>query len=100
MSRGIRYLKLPIKPIMECTLKEIESGEFVKEWEKKITKTKFKVIRFFATKQKINRLEKQVRKNLKMKSYDIYEEEPPTEEEMKELEKISDQIKKFEEMFK
>jgi ketol-acid reductoisomerase len=99
MSRGIRYLKLPIKPIMERTLKEIESGEFVKEWEKKVTKAKFKLIRFFATKQKINKLEKQVRKNLKMKSYDIYEEKPPTEEEMKELEKISDEIKQFEELF-
>lgn len=99
MSRGVRYLKLPIRPIMERTLKEIESGEFVKEWEKRITKTKFKLIRYFATKQKINKLEKQVRKNLKMKSYDIYEEEPPTEEEIKELEKISDEIKKFEESF-
>ncbi|MFX0021991.1 MAG: ketol-acid reductoisomerase [Candidatus Hermodarchaeota archaeon] len=99
MSRGIRYLKLPIKPIMERTLKEIESGEFVNEWKKKTTKAKFKLIRFFATKQKINKLEKQVRKNLKMKSYDIYEETPPSEEEMKELAKISDDIKRFEEMF-
>ena len=99
MSRGIRYMKLPIRPIMKRTLKEIESGEFTKEWEKKSSKIKFKLIRFFATKQRINRLEKQVRKNLKMKEYDKYEEEPPTEEEMKELEKISDEIKRFEELY-
>jgi len=100
MSRGIRYMRLPIKPIMERTLKEIESGEFTKEWEKKISKLKFKLIRFFATKQKINKLEKRVRKSLKLKSYDIYEEEPPTEEEMKQLEKIDDEIKQFEQYYK
>ncbi|MFW9820272.1 MAG: ketol-acid reductoisomerase [Candidatus Thorarchaeota archaeon] len=99
MSRGIRYLKLPIRPIMERTLKEIESGEFVKEWEKKINKAKFKLIRFFATKQKINNLEKKVRKNLNMKSYNLYEETPPSEEEMKELKEISDEIKQFEELY-
>ncbi len=99
MSRGIRYMKLPIRPIMENTLQEIESGEFTEEWEKRISKSKFKLIRFFATKQKINKLEKQVRKNLKMKSYDIFEEEPPTEEEIKVLEKISDEIKQFEELY-
>ncbi len=99
MSRGIRYMRLPIKPIMERSLKEIKSGEFTKEWEKKISKIKFKLIRFFATKQKINKLEKMVRKNLKMKAYDIYEEEPPNEEEMKELEKIADEIKLFEQYY-
>ena len=100
MSRGLRYLKLPLRPIMERSLKEIESGEFAKEWEKKISKLKFKLIRFFATKQKINKLEKRARKNLKLKTYDIYEEKPPTEEEMKELEKIADEIKEFEQIYK
>jgi ketol-acid reductoisomerase len=100
MSRGIRYLKLPLKPIMERTLKEIESGEFAKEWEKKISKLKFKIIKFFATRQKINKLEKKARENLKMKIYNIYEEKPPTEEEMKELQKISDELKLFEQYYK
>lgn len=99
MSRGIRYLKLPLRPIMERTLNEIRSGKFTEEWEKKITKLKFKVIKYFATRQKINRLEKQVRTNMKMKLFDIYEEEPPTAEEIRELEKIYDEIKLFEEYY-
>ncbi|MFX0178482.1 MAG: hypothetical protein ACFE85_19895, partial [Candidatus Hodarchaeota archaeon] len=87
------------RPIMERTLNEIRSGKFTEEWEKKITKLKFKVIKYFATRQKINRLEKQVRTNMKMKLFDIYEEEPPTAEEIRELEKIYDEIKLFEEYY-
>ena len=45
-------------------------------------------------------MNKQVRKNLKMKEYDIVEEDAPIEEEMKELEKISEEIKQFEELYK
>ncbi len=100
MSRGIRFRKLPLRDKMEKILKEIQDGEFTKEWEKKITKLKFKMIKYFATKQKINNLEKQVRKNLKLKHYDIYEEEPPKEAELSELKKISDELKLFEQYFK
>ncbi len=99
MSRGIRYRKLPLMDKMKRILREIQNGEFTKEWEKKITKLKFKIIKYFATKQKINKLEKQVRKNLKLELYDIYEEEPPTEAELIELKKISDELKLFEQYF-
>ncbi len=99
MSRGIRFRKLPLKDKMEQILKEIQDGDFTKEWEKRITKLKFKLIKFFATKQKINKLEKQVRKNLKLKLYDIYEEEPPSEEEIAKLKSISDEIKLFEQYY-
>jgi len=99
MSRGIRFRKLPLKEKMERILKEIQDGVFTKEWEKKITKLKFKIIKYFATKQKINKLEKLVRKNLKLKLYDIYEEEPPKEAELSELKKISDELKLFEQYF-
>ncbi|MFW9948580.1 MAG: ketol-acid reductoisomerase [Candidatus Thorarchaeota archaeon] len=99
MSRGIRYLNLPIKPIMEKILKDIQTGVFTKEWEKKITKLKFKFIKFFATHQKINEIEKQVRKRLKMKLFDIYTEEPPTAEDIKESAVIADELKPFEEYY-
>ncbi|MFX1549567.1 MAG: ketol-acid reductoisomerase [Promethearchaeota archaeon] len=99
MSRGIRFRKLPLRDKMEKILSEIQDGEFTKEWEKKITKLKFKIIKYFATKQKINKIENLVRKNLKLKLFDIYEEEPPTETEFNELEKISGEIKQFEEYY-
>jgi len=99
MSRGIRYRKLPVKTIMERTLKEIENGDFTEEWEKKISKLKFKIIKFFATKQKINKLEKQVRNNLGLKLFDIYEEEPPTIEEVEQAKEIAEELKKFEQYY-
>jgi ketol-acid reductoisomerase len=99
MSRGIRFRKLPLKDKMNKILNEIQNGEFTEEWEKKTTKLKFRMIKYFATKQKINKIEKKVRKNLKLKLYDIYDEEPPTKEEVYELESISDELKLFEEYF-
>jgi ketol-acid reductoisomerase len=99
MSRGIRFRKLPLKDKMNKILNEIQNGEFTKEWEKKITKLKFRMIKYFATKQKINKIEEKVRKNLKLKLYDIYDEEPPTKEELSELVSISDELKLFEEYF-
>ncbi len=98
MSRGIRFRTLPLKDKMKQILKEIQDGDFTEEWKKKITKLKFKMIKYFATKQKINKLEKEVRKNMKLKTYDLYEE-APTEEELLELKKISEELKLFEQYF-
>jgi hypothetical protein len=58
-----------------------------------------RMIKFFATKQKINRIEKQVRKNLKLKIYDIYEEKPLSGDEKSQLKRISDELKLFEGYF-
>lgn len=99
MSRGIRFRKLPLKSKMSKILKEIQDGEFTNEWEKKITKLKFKVIKYFATKQKINKIEKEVRKNLNLKLYNIYEEKPPSQEELSELKKISEDLEKFKQYY-
>ncbi|MBY9002579.1 MAG: ketol-acid reductoisomerase [Candidatus Lokiarchaeota archaeon] len=99
MSRGIRYRKIPIKPIMKKVLEDIQNGSFTEEWEKSLTKLKFKVIKFYATKQKINKLEQKVRKNLGLKLYDIYKEETPTEEEMNKLKEISNELKLFEKYY-
>ncbi|MFX1314407.1 MAG: ketol-acid reductoisomerase [Promethearchaeota archaeon] len=99
MSRGIRYRKLPVMSIMEEILKEIQNGEFTREWEKTMTKLKFKMIKYFATKQKINKLEKRVRRNLNLKIYDIYKEEPPSQEDITKLKEIEQEVKLFEQYF-
>jgi len=99
MSKGIRYRKLPLKPTMKEILKEIQEGDFTKDWSKKLTKLKFKAIKFFATKQKINKIEKEVRKKLNLNLYDIYDEDPLTIEELTKLKAISDELKVFEQYY-
>ena len=99
MSRGIRYRNIPLKPIMQKVLEDIQNGSFTKEWENPLTKIKFKAIKFFATKQKINKLERKVRKSLALKIYDIYNEVAPTEEEMSKLKEISEELKLFEQYY-
>jgi ketol-acid reductoisomerase len=99
MSRGIKFRNLQIKSIMEEILKMIQNGDFTREWEKRITKLKFKIIKYFATKQKINKLEKLVRQNLNLNVYDIYKEEPPTEEEIVKLKDIEDEIQLFKDYY-
>jgi len=99
MSRGIRFRKLPLQSIMKEILKEIQEGDFTKEWSKKVTKLKFKAIKFLATKQKINKIEKKVRNSLHLNLYDIYDEDFPTNEEKAKLKAISDELKLFERYF-
>jgi ketol-acid reductoisomerase len=71
MSRGLRYLKLPLKDKFQQTFDEISSGAFAKEWDSQLAKLKFKVIKYFALRQRINRIEKQVRRNLHLKDLDV-----------------------------
>lgn len=71
MSRGIRYMGLPLKEKFQKTFDEIDSGKFAEEWAKKSSKLKFKALKFFATKQKIQRVEKNVRKNLHMPEFNM-----------------------------
>ncbi|MBD3213632.1 MAG: ketol-acid reductoisomerase [Candidatus Lokiarchaeota archaeon] len=99
MSRGIRFRKLPLRSKMEEILEEIQKGEFTEEWEKTLTKLKFKIIKFFATKQKINRIENEVRDNLGLKTYDVYEQKPPTKEDIENLKEISEELKQFEKYY-
>ncbi|MHA1112456.1 MAG: hypothetical protein ACTSRE_15275, partial [Promethearchaeota archaeon] len=78
MSRGARYLGIgkEMKKQMQRTYEEIDSGSFAKEWKKPFSKLKFKIIKFFATRQKINKWEKQVRKALNLIDYQTYQ--PPS----------------------
>jgi ketol-acid reductoisomerase len=71
MSRGIRYTGLGLKKIMQKTYDEIASGKFAEEWQKPSARVKFKVIKYFAMRQKINRIEEEVRNHLHLKSWDI-----------------------------
>jgi ketol-acid reductoisomerase len=73
MSRGVRFLGIGLKDRMEKVYQEIDSGDFAKEWQRPFASLKFKVIRFFAMRQSINRIERRVRKALGMKEVDIYE---------------------------
>ncbi len=70
MSRGIRYVKLGIKELMQKSFDEIDSGQFAKEWQTKTARLKLKAIRHFAARQKINRIEQDVRSALGLKSLD------------------------------
>lgn len=99
MSKGIRFRKLPLKPTMKEILKEIQEGEFTKEWSRKLTKLKFKAIKFFATRQKINKIERNVRSNLNLKLYDIYDVDSLTNDELFKLKSISDELKLFEQYY-
>jgi ketol-acid reductoisomerase len=71
MSRGIRFMDLDLKGRMQRILGEIESGSFAKEWQKPINRLKFKAIRYFAMRQKINKLELKVRKSLGLKEISV-----------------------------
>ena len=47
----------------------------------------------------INKIEKEVRKNLNLNIYDIYDNDSPTDEEMAKLKAISDELKVFEQYY-
>jgi len=69
MSRGIRYMKMGLEGKFQKSIDEISSGEFAREWESPLARLKFSLIKFFATRQKINRIEAKVRKNLRLKEF-------------------------------
>ena len=100
MSRGVKFMNLPLKKTMKGILKNIESGGFAREWTKKSSKLKFKAIKFFAMKTKINSIEQKVRKSLELPAIsfeDAYYQ--LNEEVLKELELVKDEIKEFEDFF-
>ncbi len=71
MSRGIRYMDLKLEKKFQKTIDEIKSGDFAKEWSNPLTKLKFKIIKYFAMNQPINKIENKVRKNLKLNNIKI-----------------------------
>jgi ketol-acid reductoisomerase len=100
MSRGARYLGIAkeMKKQMQRTFDEINSGSFAKEWKKPFSKLKFKVIKFFATRQKINILEKHVRKSLNLIDYQTYQ--PPSNiEELLKKPKVKNELEILDQTF-
>jgi ketol-acid reductoisomerase len=83
MSRGIRYMKLPLKEKFQRSYDEIDSGDFAREWEKPASRLKFRLLKFFATKQKIQKVERQVRKNLGLPEFDMKSADADIEELLK-----------------
>jgi len=75
MSRGIRFRDLDIKKRMENIYDEIDSGSFAKEWQKPKNRLIFKILRFFAMRQFINKLEKKVHKSLGFEEIPLMETE-------------------------
>lgn len=73
MSRGARFLGMGLKGKMERIYSEIESGDFAREWRNPLSRLKFKAIRFFAMRQRINTLESRVRQSLDLKEQMPYE---------------------------
>jgi ketol-acid reductoisomerase len=77
LSRGVRFLDLDLKKRMRAIYEEIDRGDFAREWAHPFARIKFKVIRFFALRQAINRVEKAVRKTLGLQTRAGYA--PPDE---------------------
>lgn len=99
MSRGARYMGLPLEEKMQRSYDEISSGKFAKEWDGKLAKLKFKLIKYFAMKQKINKIEQEVRKNLKLKEFDVYSAPEDIEDLLKKPE-ITNDLKEILDSFK
>jgi ketol-acid reductoisomerase len=103
MSRGIKFrgISKEIGKKQKEILVDIESGKFAKEWEGKLSKLKFKFIKFFATRLPFARVEKQVRKNLGVPEYNLFSEIPhPSEEDIKEAKNVEQELKEFEDFYK
>ncbi len=97
LTRGLRYKDIifEILEIQKGILNHIESGAFSIEWEKRLTKIKFKFIKLMSSKVGFGPLEKRVRKNLGFPEVDLWAETPyPT---MKEISVKQELIKELEE---
>jgi ketol-acid reductoisomerase len=77
ISRGIRFGNLDLKSQMKKIYAEIENGSFAKEWQKPKNRLLFKILRFFAMNQPINRLEQKVHRSLGLKDLSHTNDEPP-----------------------
>jgi len=98
MSRGTRFLGMNLRQRMKQIYTEIDNGDFAREWSSPLAKIRFKVIKYFATRQSINKIENQVRKTLGMKAYE--ESALPADlSEMLKNPSIQEELKSFEEAF-
>jgi ketol-acid reductoisomerase len=64
MSRAIRFLNPGLRKTMERIFREIDNGSFAREWQRPLSRLKLRVLRLFATRQKLNSIERRVRDRL------------------------------------
>jgi len=102
MSRGIKFRKISkqIENQQKEILHDIENGKFAEEWEGRLSKIKFKIIKFFATRIKFAKLEQKTRKSLGVPEFDIFSEIPyPTEEDIDNLKEIEEELEGFKDFY-
>ena len=98
MSRGTRFLGMGMRRRMSRIFDEIDSGYFAKEWSGAFARLKFKVVRYFAMRQSINEIERQVRESLSMQPFEGYQ--PPNDlDSILEAPEIQEHLKTFEKTF-
>ncbi len=98
MSRGARFLGMGLRRRMARIFDEIDSGSFAREWSGGFARLKFKVIRYFAMRQSINEVERQVREALAMKPNEGYQN-PKGLDDILRNPTIQEHLKTFEETF-
>jgi ketol-acid reductoisomerase len=98
MSRGIRYLKMGLEEKFQKSIDEIRSGDFAREWDSPFARLKFKLIKFFATRQKINKIERDVRKSLRLKEFDT-KTAPEKIDELLSKPELQNEIDEIKELF-
>ena len=98
LTRGLRYKEIisEILEVQKDILNHIESGAFSIEWEKRLTKLKFKFLKFMAPKISFGPLEKRVRKNLGFPDVDLWAETPyPTMEDISTKQELTRELEEF-----
>jgi ketol-acid reductoisomerase len=98
MSRGTRFLGMKLRQRMNRIYHEIDNGDFAREWSSPIAKLRFKVIKYFAMRQSINKIENQVRKALGIKAYEGSTPDPDLPEILKDPD-ILEELADFEDVF-
>jgi ketol-acid reductoisomerase len=98
MSRGTRFLGMGLRRRMNRIYEEIEDGIFAREWSSPLARLKLKVIRYFAMRQSINKVEIMVRKALGLGEFEDYQPPPGLDQALKDP-VIQAELKSFEETF-
>jgi len=98
LTRGLRYKEIisEILEIQKGILNHIESGRFSKEWEKRLTKIKFKFIKLMSSRVGFGPLEKRVRKSLGFPEVDLWTETPyPTIKDISVKQELVKELEEF-----
>ncbi len=98
MSRGTRFLGMNLRRRMNRIYNEIDHGDFAREWSSPLAKLRFKVIKYFAMRQSINKIEAQVRKALGSKAYEEAAPAPHLSELLNDPD-IQKELQSFEDTF-